>query len=56
MVAAGIPASVFEIRIPEEREPVPDRKIYGEVAEQKKTDTELQAMKKPWELHNARVT
>ena len=41
-----IPASVFEVRIEHERQPVPDRKIYGEVAERKKTADEVEAVRK----------
>jgi hypothetical protein len=41
-----IPASVFEIKIEEERQPIPDRKIYGEVAERKKTATEVEVVRK----------
>jgi hypothetical protein len=41
-----VPASIYEIRIEHERQPIPDRKIYGEVAERKKTEAEIQGVKK----------
>jgi hypothetical protein len=41
-----VPATLFEIDIPHERQPIPDRKIYGEVEERKKTASEVAAVMK----------
>jgi hypothetical protein len=41
-----VPASIFEVRIEEERPIIPDRKIYGEVEERKKTAAEVEAVRK----------
>lgn len=41
-----IPASIYEIKIEEERPVIPDRKIYGEVEERKKSDAEVRSVMK----------
>jgi hypothetical protein len=42
-----VPASLFEVRIAEERQPIPDRRIHGEIAdERKKNQAEVDAMRK----------
>jgi hypothetical protein len=40
------PATLFEVNIPRERQQIPDRKIYGEVEERKKTDAEVEAVRR----------
>ena len=42
-----VPAAIYEVRIEEERSPVhDDRKIRGDIAERRKSDAELDAMKR----------
>ena len=42
-----VPASLYEIRIPHERQPIPDRKIYGEVEEKpQKSEFETEAVRR----------
>ena len=40
------PATVYEIALPRERQPVVDDRIHGEIAEQKKSAVELEALRK----------
>jgi hypothetical protein len=39
-------ATIYEIDLPRERQPVVDDRIHGEIAEQKKTSVEVEAMRR----------
>jgi hypothetical protein len=39
-------AQIYEIDLPRERQPVVDDRIHGEIAEQKKSEVELEALRK----------
>lgn len=41
-----VPASLYEIDLPRERQAIPDRVIRGEIAERQKTQSEVDAVRR----------